>query len=893
MSKRKKKTKGNVATVVDRPAEQVRVESATADPKVISGPELLRRLLLGGVTMLVVARPLVLGEDPGMLDRADANPAGLLVTLLWLLLAAGWAGWRLWTKQRSWIGSSVEAALLIAVGIIFFGAFRAASYRQPALLVAWEWLTLLVVFCLVRQLASGVGDTRRMLAAVLATGVCVAAVAIYQHFITFPAQFASIRPDDETRVVAVLRNDQEYDPQKVQKEWAKAGVYVDEPRIESLAERMLMDHVSGTFAHPNALSGYLALLLPAAFGWTWTSWRSQRPQWQTIGALVCTLLMTAALWYTHSKGAMLGLGLVVVLAGFAIARRAGVSRKVLLGAVAGLAVVALACVVMRDRLQFSVGQRIDYWNTTWKIIADREHGRYFWLGVGPGNFRTFYMRYMSPTAEEEIADPHNFGLEIWATSGALALLAFLAALAFYFRSAWRGAVAQESGEEREPPSTDGSRIHWEYYLGGMAGLSLAFFIWALGLGSGAAENVGEGAITAGLRSVVWFAAFAVFEAIAWTGPTRTLALVCGVAALLVNLSVSGGIAWPSVAQPMWIVMALTLNGLTMPVWNIRYGFVSLLLAPGLAIVALLYLLLGMHPALSCQRYMTQAEAYFPGYVRLQEELAKAGPDDRKGIQRKIRTYVRDYIKDPLEKARNANTEDIEPRLKLSQWYAELWQLTYEIDGRDSTPLHDAAIAQADMASRLDPYSGRGYYALFNLNMRFAQFADAGTREKLLAKAAKQLRQASECEPSRPDLRAAQAELLFELGDRAEAYLLAQQALKLDEVTPRQPRKLTKAQRDKLEEILKERETSRGTASESHRLRFSARRVMEISGVQIKPALQRDDDRMPPSFRRALVDGDGPRRGVRRVQTLRERFGRCRTNGDRGNCHKAVLKRTCA
>lgn len=804
MSKRKKKTKGNVATVVDRPAEQVRVESATTDPKVITGPELLRRLLLGGVTMLVVARPLVLGEDPGMLDRADANPAGLLVSLLWLLLAAGWAGWRLWTKQRSWVGSGVEAALLVAVGIIFFSAFRAASYRQPALLVAWEWLVLLVVFCLVRQLASGIGDARRLLAAVLATGVCIAAVAIYQHFITFPAQFASIRPDADTKVVAVLPNGTEYDPEKVQKEWAKAGVHLEESRIEGMADRMLMDHVSGTFAHPNALSGYLALLLPAAVGWTWTSWRRQLPQWQTIGALVCTLLMAAALWYTHSKGAMLGLGVVVVLAGFALARRAGVSRNVLLGAVAGLAVVAVACVVMRDRLQFSFGQRIDYWNTTWKIIADREHGRYFWLGVGPGNFRTFYMRYMSPTAEEEIADPHNFALEIWATSGVLALLAFLTALAFYFRSAWRGAVAQEAGEEMEAPSRDGSRIHWEYYLGGMAGLSLAFFIWALGLGSGAAENVREGAITAGLRSVVWFAAFAVFEGIAWAGPTRTLALVCGVAALLVNLSVSGGIAWPSVAQPMWIVMALTLNGVTMPVWNIRYGFVSLLLAPGLAIVALLFLLLGMHPALSCQRYMNQAQAYFPGYDHLQEELAKAGPEDRKGTQRKIRTYIRDYIKDPLEKARNANTEDIEPRIQLSRWYTELWQLTKEIDGRDSTPLHDAAIDQADMARRLDPRSARGYLVLFELNMRFAPFADPATREKLLAFAVKQLRQASECEPTRPTLRALQAELLFELGDRVEAYNLARQALKLDDLTPRQSRKLREADRLKLQEMLKDR-----------------------------------------------------------------------------------------
>ena len=36
-------------------------------PEIPQGPEYLRRGLLGLVTALLVARPLVLGEDPGML----------------------------------------------------------------------------------------------------------------------------------------------------------------------------------------------------------------------------------------------------------------------------------------------------------------------------------------------------------------------------------------------------------------------------------------------------------------------------------------------------------------------------------------------------------------------------------------------------------------------------------------------------------------------------------------------------------------------------------------------------------------------------------------------------------------------------------------------------------
>jgi hypothetical protein len=810
MGKRKKKDRGSTAIVAERPKEQTSMATAAApaDAEVITAPELLRRLLLGGVTMLVVARPLVLGEDPGLLDRVNSNPAGLLLTLLWLLLATGWAGWRLWTRQRTWFGSAVEGSLLAVVGLVFFSAFRAASYRQPALLFAWEWLALLIVFCLVRQLASTPGDTRRMLAAVVATGVSIAAVAIYQHFLTLPAQHATIRPDEGSKVVAILPNGQKYDPTKLREMLKEGGISAPEDsRLEGYAERILMDHAFGTFAHPNALAGYLVLLLPAAAGWTFASWRTNRPHWQTIGAGLATLVLAAGLWYTHSKGAMLGLALVAGGAAFVLAWRAGVSRKALLGAAGGLVVVAAVVFSMRDRLETSFGQRFEYWGTTWKMIRDPENGRFFWQGVGPGNFRTFYFRYMSPTAAEEITDPHNFALELWATSGVLALLVFLVTMGFYFRYAWQGCVAAETGEAAEPPSRDGSRIHWEFYLGGMAGLSLAFFIWALGLaGPGAAENVKEGAITAGLRSIIWFAAFAIFEGIAWAGPTRTLALAAGVAALLVNLSVSGGIAWPSVAQPMWIVMALTLNGLVspLPVWNIRYAFISMLAAPVLGIVALLYLLLGMHPALACQRSMNQAAERYPGYEDLQKKLAAAAPEDKVRVQRAIRNYLRAYIQKPLETAANANATDVEPALALARWYGELWQLGYELEGKDSSPLRNEALGQADRATRLDPQSARGYIALYDLNMRYARLADSEKREALLAKAAKQLKQASDCEPTRAELRFLRAELLYDTGERVEAYRQAERALKLDEQAPRLMRKLTDAQRHKLRTMLEDR-----------------------------------------------------------------------------------------
>src|SRR5207248_976603 len=181
----------------------------------------------------------------------------------------------------------------------------------------------------------------------------------------------------------------------------------------------------------------------------------------------------------------------------------------------------------------------DYWAATWHMIRDGQHPRFFWLGVGPGIFSHYYPRFMLPTTWEEVKDPHNFALEIWATSGVFAVIALLVALAAFFRSVWP-AVRDPRPAEAEPGET---RRPWEFYLGGMAGLILGFVLWALGQsGDNAADEILLGGLIAAVRSVIWFAAFAVFERVPWPAPVRAPLLAVGVAALLLNLSVSGGIS---------------------------------------------------------------------------------------------------------------------------------------------------------------------------------------------------------------------------------------------------------------------------------------------------------------------------------------------------------------
>jgi hypothetical protein len=782
----------------------------------ISGQELLRRLLLGCITALVVARPLVLGEDPGLLSKQTSSAASLVLTLLWFVVAVLWAGWRLWSRQRTWYGSTVEGALLALVALVFLSAGR-ADYHHPAYLIAWEWAALLVAFCLVRQLARSERDNQRLLAAMVATGVCIAALAIHHYLFSLPQLRDSIRPDENSKPekVVTLEDGQKYDAEKLGKELAAGGILAPPEERDTWAERMFMNHAFGCFAHPNNLAGYLALLLPIGVGWSLSSWQRRLPPWKTSAVAVCALIMAVALWFTHSKGAILGLVVVgVIVAGLQAYRSGLIGKKALALGGVGAVAVAVFLVIGKEgslgqKLHYSFGQRIEYWNTTWRMLFDRAHPKHVWLGVGPGNFGRHYLHYMVPGAADEILDPHNFALEIWATSGLIALAVLLAALFLFFRYTWPTLVGTrpEVASDELEPAADGSRTHWEFYLGGMAGLTIAFFLWALALGGDrASENVIEGAISAGARSLIWFIAYGLLENIAIPATVRVISITAGVTALLLNLTVSGGIAIPTVAQPMWILMALALNGVAPAprVWSFKSNLMSIAPLPLTAALALVYLLVAVHPAMSASRAMAIAAARYEGYARLRFEAEQKDPDEKPRLLRAARNMILQHIKKPLEQAVNADSGDIDPALQLSTWYAALWQLNYDADGRDAKNFREYALGLAQGASQLDPQNPQPYLQLYNLNVQFAQRADPENRHKYYGHAARMMEKASERVPTRAVYEYLLADAHAEAGNPVDARRHAERALQLNEQAPRRQRKLNDQQLEKIKEWQSER-----------------------------------------------------------------------------------------
>jgi O-antigen ligase len=683
-----------------------------------------------GLTIELVARPVVLGEDPGFLsDLSDTSSMGL--TLLWYGLAVAWAIWQLMSRRRAdsrsaeerqaealrwhdWLGHTIAGCLFLIVIVMFVSAYKVAHNRFAARLVAWEWLGLFLAFSVVRRVASTPEIQQRLLAVLLAGAVASSVHGIYQAAVEHPrlrAEFTNV--------------------EKLRAELAKQQMNLnpDDPFVVAMARRIQENHISGTYAHPNSYAGYLALLIPGLIGAVYLAYRS-RQGGVMAGAVICAALGMTALWLSHSRGALLAI--VGVAIGLLLGSRAGRGWlwRHRLAAVVGVVVLAVGGVGASMAGLWSKGLgkdqgtaqlRLLYWRTTWRII--QEHP---WLGVGPANFGNAYTQVMEDNADEKIKDPHNFALDLWVSAGVIAAAAAVTAFVLFFVRMVRSLRAAPA--EGEPPLPEGRP--WECYLGGILGLLLGF---VLRVENADKETILSEAIAAGIRSVAWFAAFGLLEPLRWPARTRAVVLTAGVAALLLNLCVSGGIGFPAVAVFLWTAIALALNALPpagteaaasvarpAPIWP---GAIA---APALVAITVLYLVYIFYPVTTAMSLRQQAMTHTQVYQR---ELGKiTGP-----VARNPGAYLENQIIKPLEDARRLTPDDPRANLQFVPWYAEVWRWSLDptlprlIKPNDRPPEAKAVQAVKD-AIELDPESPAGYLADYYLHMFFARQLDLKAQE---------------------------------------------------------------------------------------------------------------------------------------------------------------------
>ena len=115
--------------------------------------DIFRRVLLGAITALIVARPLVAGENPGRLHSPESI-SGVWLNMLWIATALTGAVWLARSRRALRLGGWVPAGLHVTTAVLLLATLAVSCYRHPGVLMTWEWATLGIAFLLVRAVAS-------------------------------------------------------------------------------------------------------------------------------------------------------------------------------------------------------------------------------------------------------------------------------------------------------------------------------------------------------------------------------------------------------------------------------------------------------------------------------------------------------------------------------------------------------------------------------------------------------------------------------------------------------------------------------------------------------------------------------------------------------------------
>ncbi len=291
------------------------------------------------------------------------------------------------------IGASI---LVFTLSVVASAAL--ASCRFPALAQAFYFVSAVLAFMVLLDLARDGTRMRTAFALLIGVGAIVAAAGLIEYF--------EIRPMARSNWTAGQGR-------------AVAGA----AHTAMLEERLFKQNVYSTFNNPNTLAGFLALFVFLAAGAfaAAVQKRNIAAMLGTGAALAAGLLVFVLARSTGAWAALLfGLGIFVII--YKLREKGRTLRKALavyLGACVLLASAFAVVSSVRGNIFTSAEVRIEYWQAAGSIIAEHPV-----LGAGAGSFPDLYLAHKSAVAEETRL-VHNNYLQLWAENGIAALLAFL------------------------------------------------------------------------------------------------------------------------------------------------------------------------------------------------------------------------------------------------------------------------------------------------------------------------------------------------------------------------------------------------------------------------------------------------------------------------------------
>jgi hypothetical protein len=732
--------------------------------------ERARPWLLAALTAIVVARPLLPSE--GVSWIGDGQPFNLLTLVLaaaCMLLAIAEGG----LARRPNLADVAVGVLVLLMVVSAYVASEVGNARLSANML-FEWVALGTIFFLTRQLVRTPRETRALATSMVALATVLASYGLYQVFIGLPATRAAYAEDPD----AAMRE---------MGQWLPPGSVAR----QQFENRLASSEPLATFALTNSLAGFLApwLIVGLAIGLSPLVSRDRGPdtpaggrlRWsglsivQNLAIAACLAAIVTCLVLTKSRSAYLAAAVGVVLLPLADddVRRRLFSWRFAMGAIGVVLAVVIVAVAaggldaqVLTEARKSLGYRLEYWQATLAMI-----GRNPWLGVGPGSFQDYYTQFKLPQASEEVRDPHNFLLEVWATGGTFALVALAEILGLFAWRTWKQAQSSSTHGELansaapEPPGDKSALLI-------AAGAGLAFVL-AFVIGPSVRLVFSEQQLIGGLL----VGAAAMVAMWPWVRSGRLPQRVPALAVLVfaINLLAAGGIAFPGVAGSLWILLALGFNELDAerdPLID-RSGKARQTWLPvtGLTIAvvaAVACYIVGYRPVVRYYAAMTRAEA------------------DNLSTDARINLLIDAAEADPLAAEPWGAIAEIElARLKRdpanSEWADRFVTATGAY--RDLRPKSSAAWRQL----------GRWYYEFFTAN-RNAKTAEV---------AAICFGHAVRLYPSFAPLRAEHALALHGQGQDAEARRQIELARQLDRRTPHADKKLSAELREQLDVLEKQ------------------------------------------------------------------------------------------
>lgn len=481
---------------------------------------------------------------------------------LWLACAwLGFAALTLWLRSKvvsgarfRWTGQDAGVVLLIT-GHLLSGLFlfRGTGDVRAAINVMWQWVALGTLWFLLRIHLLQLSFRQSLLSATLVILTTLSLLGIWQNLIWFPQQAAAVQ--EYLDLEQAVSSGSSLSSEEKSRYAELSEIYGNQlGTLDSMARQSYLARIRdsiepiGRFALANSFAGIL-LVGCLLHGFLLVSRFQNAKSFQRLIGIAAWVVITYCLILTKSRTATwVALPVGAIIIGLDAWRSDIFSRHVFRYAVVtGVAIVALLFLLAvftggLDAEAFSeapksLQYRLEYWKGTTQLLADRSI-----LGVGPGNFRQCYLQYKLPGASEEVIDPHNLFLDIWANSGLLGLTGLLIFMLWTLLTAWQ---TEEAVARSAAPRNSQTRTIWSL----LVAFSIVGFVTAT-LGGGFDQQ-----LLALLACSVVLAAIIPPPDTTQPG-LRNAALACWLA-LLIHLLASGGIEMPAIVQLLLLLAILS------------------------------------------------------------------------------------------------------------------------------------------------------------------------------------------------------------------------------------------------------------------------------------------------------------------------------------------------